>query len=133
MELFKLRSDIYDIYIDHAKVYDHVVSPFVMGFNGKFGGKGFLLNPMGLINDGYLDLLLIAKDFTIKSFPGLMDGALKRGGIHAYEATTKMHRAKHIRIVNRNAAKKGGKGKDIKCFNIDGENLFYREFIQYEI
>jgi hypothetical protein len=45
----------------------------VMAFSGKYGGNGFLLNPAGVINDGLVDVVVVAAKYGMKPIARLMD------------------------------------------------------------
>ena len=109
------------MYVDDQKVFEDLSSMFAMGFTGKYGGKGFLLNPAGIVNDGYIDLMIVSKKLGILEFPHFMDLALKKGGAHAYERGAHFYRGTSFKIVNKN----NNDNNQVKthCFNVDGEDL----------
>ena len=106
IELCRLKYDVYDLYVDHELRHENFSSPFMMGFNGKYSGKGFLLNPFGVINDGLMDLIFVDQKLPMAKFAKFMDMALKQGGIHAYDKAITFYRAKHFKVVNKNVTKK---------------------------
>jgi hypothetical protein len=61
-----LKYDFYDIYVDDIKVLENVETPFLMGNVGKYGGNGFLLNALGVINDGLVDVTIVTKKYGAK-------------------------------------------------------------------
>lgn len=131
IELSKLRYDIYDIYIDEQLVVENTATPMAMGFNGKYGGNGFLLNPMGVINDGLLDMLIITKKYGAKQIATLMDQALKFGGLHGYDSNILFLRGKSSKIVNKTPLRPSEEGK-MNHYVIDGEDMFYKKYVRYD-
>jgi hypothetical protein len=61
IEFTKLIFEPVDIYVDDCPepTYKDVETPFLMCLTGKHGGNGCLLNPVGVINDGLMELLLV--------------------------------------------------------------------------
>ena len=85
IELFKKRQERFDLDIDEGRVtVSDLDAQFMMVFNGKFGGERIMCNPLGIGNDGYMELIyhdgLVTTDFALKLF----DGAQK-GAVHFYD------------------------------------------------
>ena len=60
-----------------------------------------------------------------------MDNALKFGGLHGYDSNILFLRGKSAKIVNKTPKKPSEEGKMIH-YAIDGEDLYYREFVKYD-
>jgi diacylglycerol kinase family enzyme len=39
-------------------MYENLNTIFLMGQNGKFGGGGMMLNPLAIMNDGLMDIIV---------------------------------------------------------------------------
>lgn len=111
IEFTRIKYDLVDVYCDGQLLVENQLTPFLMGFSGKHGGNGMLLNPWGVINDGQMELLYIQSKAGAKTMADFMDKAIKRGGIHGYDSITKAIRGKSIRFVNKNP-KTGKESKD---------------------
>jgi len=95
--------------IDEGKiVINDLDAQFMMVFNGKFGGPEITCNPLGMLNDGTMELIylngLATTDFALKLF----DGA-KKGGIHFYDNMLEMHRFKKLKLGNKTVNAQGEK------------------------
>ena len=53
-------------------------------FNGKFGGERIMINPMGILNDGLMELIYLDGLASTKFAFNLFDGA-KKGATHFYD------------------------------------------------
>ena len=61
-----------------------------------------------------------------------MDSALKHGGIHAYDKVASAFRGKSFKFVNKKP-KASRPNLDTQVFAIDGEVLYFDDFVKYEI
>ena len=118
--------------MDGVKVAENIETPFVMGFNGKHGGNGILLNPLGTINDGQMELMIVNAKSSAKDMMNFMDKAIKEGGVHGYDPRVIFYRGKEFKFMNKNP-KTGDALKDRQVLGIDGEVLFFNDFIKYEV
>ena len=91
-----------------------------------------LLNPISMINDGQMELLFTNTKLGFKGMMTFMDQAIKHGGIHGYDKNVTLVRGKSLRFVNKNP-KTGILAKDLQVFAIDGEVLWFTDFVQYDV
>ena len=103
-------------------------------YNGKFGGGRIMLNPIGLINDGYMELVFMNKLFGGLGWPvkalGMFHYA-KSGGIHFYDNDFVCMRCRSLKLTNKTLDPQGKKvTQDI---NIDGEDLRFTNFAKWEV
>ena len=93
-----------------------------------------MLNPIGLINDGYMELVYL-KDvipraiYPAKAF-GLFKGA-KSGGTQFYDPDFECFRCSQAKIINKSMDICGE--KIAQEINIDGEDLTFTNFAKYEV
>ena len=87
-----------------------------------------MLNPLGLINDGYMELVF---------YPGQISAAfalymfILPGGRWSYDPGFRCYRCKSAKIVNK---QKDVDGKPItQDINIDGEDLTFNNFAKYTV
>ena len=87
-----------------------------------------MLNPLGLINDGYMDLVFYPG--TITAFFALYMFILP-GGRMSYDPGFRCYRCKSAKIVNK---QKGADGEYVtQDINIDGEDLTFNKFAKYTV
>ena len=103
-------------------------------YNGKFGGGRIMLNPIGLINDGYMELVFMNKLFGGLGWPvkalGMFHYA-KSGGTHFYDNDFVCMRCRSLKLTNKTLDPQGKKvTQDI---NIDGEDLRFTNFAKWEV
>ena len=61
-EILRMFSGKYDIDIDNGQhLMKDIDTQYMQVYNGKFAGGRIMLNPIGLINDGYMELLYYGK------------------------------------------------------------------------
>ena len=101
-------------------------------FNSKYGGGGMELSPYSVLNDGMIELVILTSKATFGGLVEIMDDSLKRQGIHGYREDVKFIRAKKFRVENLSQPNKKTGEKDIQRYGCDGEDLFFREFVNYE-
>jgi len=69
-------------------------------YNGKFGGGGMCLNPLGLVNDGYSEITfyndLIPIVRTLRFFM-----MARSGGTHIYDESQNVIRFKNMKLINK--------------------------------
>mmetsp|Transcript_6325 Transcript_6325/g.10294 ORF Transcript_6325/g.10294 Transcript_6325/m.10294 type:complete len:83 (-) Transcript_6325:204-452(-) len=71
IELSRKRKETMDLDIDEGRIkISNITTQKMCVFNGKFGGGGFLLSPLGVINDGLLDVSYVNR---IISSMGIID------------------------------------------------------------
>ena len=70
-----------------------------MSLNGKHGGNGMLLNPLGIINDGLIEMLVLTSRKSVKELVEVMDKAVKLGGTHGYDKSVAILRGKTMKFV----------------------------------
>jgi diacylglycerol kinase family enzyme len=56
-----LRPDKFDVILDDKLVYENLETLFLQLNNGKLAGGRMILNPFGLINDGYMEAVILTK------------------------------------------------------------------------
>ena len=103
-------------------------------YNGKFGGGRIMLNPIGLINDGYMELVYLSKVLGGINYPykalSIFGGA-KNGGTQFYDNDFVCVRCKHVKLTNKTF---GPDGKKVQQdINIDGEDLVFTNFAKWEV
>ena len=92
-------------------------------YNGKYGGGRMILNPMAILNDGFFEMIFYKNLIGFKKSIKLFEGA-KKGGTHIYDANGIVYRISKLRLEN--------KSPDKQDLNIDGEDLTFEKFVQYE-
>lgn len=90
------------------------------------------LSPCSVLNDGMLEVMLLTAKAKFGQLVGIMDDAIKRQGVHFYRDDVTFVRGKNIRVENVNPINSKTGQKDIQRYGIDGEDLFFREFVKYE-
>ena len=134
-EILRMFVGKYDIDIDNGQqILKDVETQYMQVYNGKFGGGRIMLNPLGLINDGYMELVFIKQLFGGLGWPvkalGMFHYA-KNGGTHFYDNDFVCMRCKAIKLTNKTVDPQGKKvTQDI---NIDGEDLRFTNFAKWEI
>ena len=93
------------------------------------------MNPYASLNDGMVDITWISDPaaMTMSGIGGMLDKAGKRGGIQAYDHTSKYMRGKKISVkfTGKNVARpRTDYGEQL--FGIDGEDLRYHRKITWE-
>ena len=83
-----------------------------------------MLNPLGIVNDGYLELCYAPKVLGMTRLLQIFLQA-KTGGTHVYDNSLQVYRAKKLKIVN-----KSGLPQPV---DIDGEPLEFTKFLKYEV
>lgn len=82
---------------------EHKIGPiksmFMSCFNGKYGGSSYLLNPIGLINDGLMEFMCIEGQMGFIQSKDLFDQALG-GGVHIYDPRCKQYRCRDATLKN---------------------------------
>ena len=128
-ELIRHVEGVYDIEFDNGvHRVNNLRTQYLQIYNGKFGGGRIILNPLGLINDGYMELVYR---------PGLFNAAFAiymfclPGGVMCYDEGFTCFRAKQAKIINKMKDKDGNMiEQDI---NIDGEDLTFKNFAKYTV
>ena len=69
-----------------------------MTLEGQHGGNGVLLNPLGVVNDGLTELLLIRGRPGMTGMIKFMDAATKGGGVHAYDPKMQFLRGSSFKV-----------------------------------
>lgn len=105
-EFCKLKEGVYDLYINKDLYLEDIKTTLVMGFNGKYGGGGMVLNPFALINDGFTDMVVIPEKFGFGQMVDFLGKATKKGGVQGYDNRVHHLRAKTFKLVNKNKPKK---------------------------
>ena len=126
-ELYRKYSCTLDLEIDDGKHFiSNVNTQYLQIYNGKFGGGRIMLNPFGLINDGYMELCyrpdLITTAFGIWMF-------IQPGGTHFYDSGFTTYRCQSCKIINKNQTR----GEVAEDINIDGEDLTFKNFVKYRV
>ena len=68
IELIRRQSCTYDFIIDDGRVkVDNLWTQFMQIYNGKFGGGKINLNPLGVLNDGLMELVYRADFVSAKA------------------------------------------------------------------
>ena len=132
IEFLSIKYEMVDIIMDGVKIAENIETPFLMCFNGKHGGNGVLLNPLGIINDGLMELFIVNAKLGAKGMLAFMDQAIKEGGVHGYDPNVTIYRGKEFTFVNKKP-KTGVAVKDRQVFAIDGEVLYFNDFVKYEV
>jgi hypothetical protein len=58
VELIRRERGLFDIDIDDGKhVIQNLDTQYMMIYNGKTGGGRIILNPIGMINDGFMEMV----------------------------------------------------------------------------
>lgn len=69
-------------------------------YNGRFGGGGKVINPLGIINDGRMELIFYNGVVSKKTSLGLFDG-LEKGGLQAYDPELFIYRIQKVKLTNK--------------------------------
>lgn len=65
IELCRRQSCTYDFIIDGGRVkLENLWTQYLQIYNGKFGGGKINLNPIGILNDGFMELVYRANFVT---------------------------------------------------------------------
>lgn len=105
IELMKRKTEKFDIYMDHqsyfqgrfgekkdsngvtirqeVKTHTDVTSQLLMVYNSKLGAGRKLINPMGLLNDSYFELIFLKNLVGFGPINKLFEGT-QNGGVHIY-------------------------------------------------
>lgn len=89
-----------------------------------------MLNPLGIINDGYMELTFMRGYQTFPSSMRLFNGA-KSGGLQFYDNDFTCYRCKKVKLENMKVDENGKKVQ--QDINIDGEDLEFHNFAKYEV
>lgn len=114
IEILKHFVGNYDIDVDHGRYkINNLQTLYMQIYNGKFGGGKIMLNPIGLINDGYMDLVFMSNAMNGITYPAKalsMFSKAKSGGTHFYNNDFVCYRCKALKLYN-------------KCFDKIGQKL----------
>lgn len=96
-------------------------------YNGKYGGGGIMLNPFGMINDGFLELNFrtgyLSASTSIYMF-------LQPGGRMCYDRGFNIYRCKQAKVTNK---LRDNSGQPInQHINIDGEDFYFDNYFKFE-
>lgn len=89
-----------------------------------------MLNPLGIINDGLMELTFMKGICGFGTGLTLFHGA-KSGGLQFYDKKFQCYRCKKVKLSNLKIDKNGE--KMIQDINIDGEDHEFRDFAMYEV
>lgn len=104
----------YDMDIDDGQIIiEGLKTQYMQIYNGKFGGGRIMLNPIGLINDGYMELVYMKEVIEGKlRYPyktlGMFQGA-KSGGTQFYDNDFVCYRCKSLKLTNKTVEQSGQK------------------------
>jgi diacylglycerol kinase family enzyme len=130
-QLFKNNTETFDIDVENGQhVYKDVTTNMLMVYNSRLGGGNMVINPFGIINDGMAEVLFTQKPLTILENKAFKEGAIA-GGLQAYDDHIHVVRAKTLKVTSKNK-NRDGTPKTLN-FNIDGEDLTFKDFVQYEV
>ena len=126
-ELYRKYQCTLDIEIDEGRhVIRNLTTQYLQIYNGKFGGGRIMLNPLGMINDGYMELCyrpdLVTTAFGVWMF-------IQPGGKHFYDPGFQTYRCSTVKLINRNKTR----GEVAEDINIDGEDLTFKDFVKYRV
>lgn len=93
---------------------------FIYSYNGKYGGQK-ILNPLGMVNDGVIELMYFDGLVGLAKAFKLFDQA-ENGGTHIYDPEAKCVRVENLRVVNKS------RDCEFQDFSIDGEALKFKKF-----
>ena len=124
-ELVRRASCTYDLIFDNGKhKIENLWTQYMQIYNGKFGGGKIMLNPIGILNDGFMELVFYK---TWISAAGAINLFCKPHGKLFYDSGFVCYRCKNVKIVNKQVDKTGKKvPQDV---NIDGEDLTFTNHI----
>ena len=119
----------YDIEFDDGKLMiKDLKTQYMQIYNGKYGGGGIMLNPLGLINDGLMELVFYKEMITTQEAVKLF---LTPGGCMFYNHMFRCFKCSKIKLINK---QKTADGQMIEQdINIDGEDLTFKKFAKYEV
>ena len=107
VEIYKGDQGLYKIDIEDGKhVIDNVWTQYMQIYNGKFGGGRIMLNPLGIINDGLMELTFMRGIQTFATGLTLFNGA-KSGGLQFYDSMFQCYRCKKVKLSNLKVDKNG--------------------------
>lgn len=72
-----LRTDKFDLHMDGKLYKENFDTEIVMGFNGKVGGGGMILNPFAVLNDGFMDMTVVPTRVGFGTLVAILDKATK--------------------------------------------------------
>ena len=103
-ELWTPRTERFDIDVDGVRAFNDVEFQFGWLYNGKFGGGGMLLNPLGYINDGYAELFFIPGSVKFGTGLDIFDDVKKGSEIMVYDEKnlgSTFVRGKTFKLINK--------------------------------
>ena len=130
IEFTKLVYEPVDIYVDGSAepLFKDVETPFLMCLSGKHGGNGCLLNPIGVINDGLIELLVVKGRVGPAAMVRYMNQSTKEGGIHVYDKDVSIVRGHTFKLVSK---RKSTPETPPHVLAIDGEVLYFKDTLKY--
>lgn len=72
-EFLKIKYETVDIYVNGELACADLTTPFLMGFTGKHGGNNMLINPLGVINDGQMEIIAMEGKTGVREMVKVMD------------------------------------------------------------
>ena len=129
VELIKREKGLFDVEIDDGKEFiSNLNTQYLQIYNGKTGGGRIILNPIGMINDGFMELVYrpayVGPHTAISLF-------MKPGGIMFYDEGFTCYRCKKVKLINKKKNQDGSNA--VMDINIDGEDLTFTNFAKYEV
>ena len=104
-----------------------------MCLTGKHGGNDCLLNPIGVVNDGLIELLIVKGRVGAGTMIRYMNQSTKEGGVQIYDENLETVRGRSFKLVSKRP-QVGAKGANNPphIFAIDGEVLYFQNTLKYE-
>lgn len=139
IELYRRRRECYDVEIDKASIEtdpnatglvkwkEDFDTMLFMVYNGKFGGGRIMLNPLGMMNDGYFEAVSWKNRFSFSTALTVFSQA-KNGATQAYDPEFVSVRAKKLKLSNKKQEEINGEHRYVpQDVNIDGEDLIFKK------
>ena len=102
---------------------------FTMGYVGRYGGGGFIISPHSFINDGLIEFIIYKRPLSMIEAATIKE--MSRGGLQVYHETNECYRVKHVKLTNKDLLP--DETKRICNFNVDGENLTFKDFMSFQV
>ncbi|CDW81011.1 diacylglycerol kinase [Stylonychia lemnae] len=105
-ELAWTQTDFYTIEIDGEIVFKDQPAVIIMVSNSKFGGKGQILSPFSVVNDGLVEVSIFPGNRSIKEVISFQYESAYYKGLFVYNPKRLIYRGKTVKIEHRNFSTK---------------------------
>ena len=128
------EEDKYAITIDGTGIESEVSTGMLVVNNGKYSGNGAVFNPVGVVNDGLIDIAWV-NDPSYNGYwalSGLMKKALSQEGTQAYDGKCSYLRGHSITIRYGGKTYPSELDEKEQLIHIDNEDVHFTEQIKFD-